>query len=126
MIYKYNIIYVGPRSLNTFELIKSNLKAIRTDSEQNIWQSSNYISISEVGSNYLEKFIPCSKLKTFYALAAIRTDDNCLNQWFILKTPKIGYKNIIFSREKSLDLDLYRRMTLEEIKKYFNDTKYDA
>lgn len=128
MIYKYNVCYsnISIRE-DTLNKIRSKVESIRSDAPQEIEIGEtvrNTIAISEKTTppcHNFNRFVICHKAKSFYAIAAIRTDDNYKNQWLILKNPIDGYKNVVLNRTESADTNLYRRMTVEEIKKYLND-----
>ena len=124
MIYKYNVCYSNIRIReDTLNKIRSKVESIRSDTPQEIG-GRDTIFISEKTTppcHNFNTFVICHKAKSFYAIAAIRTDDNYKNQWLILKNPINGYKNVVLNRTESADTNLYRRMTVEEIKKYLND-----
>jgi hypothetical protein len=126
MIYKYNVCYsnISIRE-DTLNKIRSKVESIRSDAPQEIGETvRNTIFISEKTTppcHDFNTFVICHKAKSFYAIAAIRTDNNYKNQWLILKNPIDGYKNVVLNRTESADTNLYRRMTVEEIKKYLND-----
>lgn len=128
MIYKYNVACSNKTIENSFDKIKQKIKDIRSDGNQNITSSvinTIFVSDETEGFNF-NTFILCGKLKALYAICAIRTDENYIHQWLILKDPLLsGYKKIYLNETKTADTNLYRRMTVDEIKRYFND-KYDV
>jgi hypothetical protein len=126
MIYTYNLCYSNYNiSDDTFNKIKNKIETVRPDAPQDIsFGPRNTIFLAEKpGSEHynLNEFVLCNKTKSFYAIASIRNDENYTNQWLILKNPDNSHKRILFNRTESADTTLYRRMTVEEIKKYFND-----
>lgn len=128
MIYKYNVACSNKAIEKSFDKIKQKIEYIRSDGEQDITSSVvNTIFVSEKTESFnLNTFILCDKLKALYAICAIRTDENYIHQWLILKDPLLsGYKKIYLNETKTADTNLYRRMTVGEIKRYFND-KYDV
>lgn len=129
MIYKYNVACSNKTIEKSFDKIKQKIKDIRSEGNQKINSSVvNTIFVSDETEGFFNfnSFILCAKLKTLYAVCAIRTDENYIHQWLILKNPIDGYKKIYLSKVETADTNLYRRMTVYEIKEYFNDNKYDA
>ena len=127
MIYKYNVACSNKIIGKYFNKVEQKLRAIRSEGNQNITSSVRdtiFIADETNGLNF-NTFILCGKLKALYAICAIRTDENYIHQWLILKNPIDGYKKIYLSEVETADTNLYRRMTVDEIKKYFNDKKYD-
>lgn len=128
MIYKYNVACSNKTIENSFDKIKQKIKNIRSDDNQNITSSvENTIFVSDETEGFnFNRFILCGKLKALYAICAIRTDENYIHQWLILKDPLLnGHKKVYLNKTQTADTNLYRRMTVDEIKKYFNDNKYD-
>ena len=128
MIYKYNVVCLNKVIGKSFDKIKQKIEYIRSDSKQDITSTvKNRIFVAnETESFSINTFIGCGKLKVLYAICAIRTDENYIHQWLILKDPLLnGYKKIYLNKTQTADTNLYRRMTVDEIKRYFND-KYDV
>lgn len=128
MIYKYNVACSNKAIEKSFDKIKQKIEHIRGDGEQDITSSAvNTIFVSEKQESFnLNTFILCGKLKALYAICAIRTDENYIHQWLILKDPLLsGHKKIYLNKNQTANTNLYRRMTVTEIKRYFND-EYDV
>lgn len=128
MIYKYNVAYTNKKiPEDIFNKIKQKIKNIRNCEDQEFNFGRHILIVSEKTETLnLNTCIVCSKAKAFYAIGAIRTDENYINQWMVLKYPTDGYKRIFLNKTESVDTSLYRRMTVEEIKDYTNDHEYDA
>ena len=123
MIYKYNVACSNRRISDEEFFIKINQKieTIRNCDSSSISTLGPNMYVTEKGTGGYNPYVFCSRIKTLYAICAIRTDENYINQWLILKRPINGYKKIYLCKTESADTNLYRRMTIDEIKTYFND-----